>query len=70
VAHVGDELVLVLARDLEVLDCLGKLARSRLDFFERLRVFKTPTAAVCWKLIDRRIPFAFHTGRVYSAFRQ
>jgi response regulator RpfG family c-di-GMP phosphodiesterase len=25
---------------------------------------------ICWKLVDRRIPFIFHTGRVYSAFRQ
>jgi CheY-like chemotaxis protein len=25
---------------------------------------------VCWKLFDRRIPFVFHTGRVFSAFRQ
>ena len=25
---------------------------------------------VCWKLIDRGIPFVFHTGLVYSAFRQ
>jgi DNA-binding response OmpR family regulator len=25
---------------------------------------------ICWKLLDRRIPFVFHTGRVYSAFRQ
>jgi response regulator RpfG family c-di-GMP phosphodiesterase len=28
------------------------------------------TSAVCWKLIDRRVPFLFHTGRIYSAFRQ
>src|SRR5712671_2240389 len=25
---------------------------------------------ICWKLFDRRIPFIFHTGRVYSAFQQ
>src|SRR5215467_8120466 len=37
-AHVGHELVLVLARDLEVLDGLGKLARARLRFFEEARV--------------------------------
>jgi CheY-like chemotaxis protein len=30
----------------------------------------TDSTAVCWKLIDRRIPFIFHTGRVYSAFRR
>ena len=28
------------------------------------------SSAVCWKLADRRIPFVFHTGRVYSAFQQ
>jgi CheY-like chemotaxis protein len=24
---------------------------------------------VCWKLFDRGIPFLFHTGRFYTAFR-
>jgi hypothetical protein len=28
------------------------------------------STAVCWKLVDRRIPFVFHTGRIYSAFQQ
>ena len=28
------------------------------------------STAVCWKLVDRRVPFVFHTGRVYTAFRQ
>jgi CheY-like chemotaxis protein len=28
------------------------------------------TTPVCWRLVDRRIPFVFHTGRVYSAFQQ
>jgi CheY-like chemotaxis protein len=28
------------------------------------------TSAVCWRLVDRRIPFVSHSGRVYSAFRQ
>ena len=28
------------------------------------------STAVCWKLVDRRIPFVFHTGRVYPAFQQ
>jgi DNA-binding response OmpR family regulator len=28
------------------------------------------STAVCWRLVDRRIPFVFHTGRVYTAFRQ
>jgi hypothetical protein len=25
---------------------------------------------LCWKLVDRGIPFVFHSGRMYSAFRQ
>jgi len=24
------------------------------------------STAVCWRLVDRRIPFIFHTGRLYS----
>ena len=28
------------------------------------------SSPVCWKLVDRRIPFLFHTGRIYKAFRQ
>ena len=28
------------------------------------------SGAVCWKLLARRIPFIFYTGRVYSAFKQ
>jgi CheY-like chemotaxis protein len=28
------------------------------------------SSPVCWKLVDRRIPFVFHTGLVYAAFRQ
>jgi CheY-like chemotaxis protein len=28
------------------------------------------STSVCWKLVSRRIPFVFHTGRIYSAFRQ
>jgi CheY-like chemotaxis protein len=28
------------------------------------------STAVCWKLLDRRVPFVFHTGRIYTAFRQ
>src|SRR5262245_13296610 len=39
VAHVGHELVLVLARDLKVLDSFGKFTCPRLDFFEQARVF-------------------------------
>ena len=34
VAHVGHELVLVLASDLEIFDSFGKLARPCLDFLE------------------------------------
>src|SRR5262245_16198971 len=39
VAHVGHELVLVLAGDLQILDGFGKLAGSRLHLFEKVRVF-------------------------------
>jgi DNA-binding response OmpR family regulator len=28
------------------------------------------SSAICWKLVDRQIPFVFHTGRLYTAFRQ
>src|SRR5215467_10070313 len=38
VAHIGHELVLVLARDFQIFDGLGKLARPRLDFFVQARV--------------------------------
>ena len=38
VAHIGHELVLVLARDLKIFDGLGKLPRPRLDFLEESRV--------------------------------
>ena len=30
----------------------------------------TNSSAICWKLVDRRIPFVFHTGRLYTALRQ
>jgi response regulator RpfG family c-di-GMP phosphodiesterase len=59
------------------------LAASRLDKAMRLAdhpelsagvldfdLGNTDSTAVCWKLVDRRIPFVFHTGRVYSAFQQ
>src|SRR5262252_4327982 len=39
VAHVGHELVLMLAGDLKVFDGLGKFTCPRLDFFEQARVF-------------------------------
>jgi hypothetical protein len=28
------------------------------------------SSPVCRKLVDRRIPFVFHTGRLYTAFHQ
>jgi hypothetical protein len=28
------------------------------------------SSSVCWKLVSRRIPFVFYTGRIYTAFRQ
>jgi hypothetical protein len=31
---------------------------------------KEDSTLVCWKLVDRGIPFVFHSGRMYSAFRQ
>src|SRR5262245_4704890 len=39
VAHVGHELVLVLACDLEIFDGLGKLTCPRLHLFKKARVF-------------------------------
>jgi CheY-like chemotaxis protein len=42
------------------------LAAGVLDF-DLGQVDSTP---VCWKLVDRRIPFVFHSGRMYSAFRR
>ena len=42
------------------------LAAGVLDF-DLGNVDSTP---VCWKLVDRRIPFIFHSGRMHSAFQQ
>jgi CheY-like chemotaxis protein len=28
------------------------------------------STSICCKLVERRVPFIFHTGRVYSAFGQ
>ena len=42
------------------------LAAGVLDF----DLGKADSTPVCWKLVDRRIPFVFHSGRMYSAFRQ
>jgi DNA-binding response OmpR family regulator len=59
------------------------LAAGRLD--EALRLADHPAVSiavldfdlgdgdstpVCWKLVDRAVPFLFHTGRVYRAFQQ
>jgi response regulator RpfG family c-di-GMP phosphodiesterase len=42
------------------------LAAGVLDF----DLGKTESSAVCWRLSERSIPFIFHSGRMYSAFRQ
>jgi len=39
VAHIGNELRLVLTGDFKILDGLGKLPRSRLYFLEEARIF-------------------------------
>jgi len=54
-----------LEKALGLADC-PELAAGVLDF-DLGKVDSTP---VCWKLVDRRIPFVFHSGRMYSAFRQ
>jgi hypothetical protein len=28
------------------------------------------SSSVCWKLVRRRIPFVFYTGRIYTVFQQ
>ena len=43
-----------------------ELAAGVLDF----DLGKTDSRPVCWKLVDRQIPFVFHSGRMYGAFRQ
>src|SRR5262249_36612719 len=45
-AHVGHELVLVLARDLEVFDSFGKLARARLHLLKQSRVLDSDDGLV------------------------
>ena len=30
----------------------------------------TDSSQVCWKLVRRRIPFLFHSGRLHHAFQQ
>jgi hypothetical protein len=42
------------------------LSAGVLDF----NLDRADSTLICWKLFDRRIPFVFHTGRNYSAFRQ
>lgn len=60
--------VLVASQLDQALDFVGHphLSAGVLDF----DLGNSDTTAVCWRLIDRRIPFVFHTGHVYSAFRQ
>ena len=45
---------------------LPELSAGVLDF----DLGKADSTLICWKLFDRGIPFVFHTGRTYSAFRQ
>ena len=50
---------------LELAEC-PVVAAGVLDF----DLGKEDSTLVCWKLVDRGIPFVFHSGRMYSAFRQ
>lgn len=43
-----------------------ELSAAVLDF--QLR--NEDTTAICCKLAERRVPFLFHTGRIYSAFQK
>jgi CheY-like chemotaxis protein len=54
-----------LEKALRLADC-PELAAGVLDF----DLGKEDSTPVCRKLVDRRIPFVFHSGRMYSAFRQ
>jgi CheY-like chemotaxis protein len=60
--------VLAASRLDKALDLAGHphLSAGVLDF----DLGNADSTAVCWKLVDRRIPFIFHTGRLYGAFRQ
>ena len=49
VAHIGDELRLVLACDLEILDSFGKLAGARLHFLQQVELF--PRSLRCGDLV-------------------
>jgi DNA-binding response OmpR family regulator len=42
------------------------LSAGVLDF----ELVGSDTTPVCWRLIDRRVPFIFHTGTAYAEFRQ
>jgi DNA-binding NtrC family response regulator len=44
----------------------AELSAGVLDF----DLGKADSTPVCWRLFDRRIPFVFHSGRFYSAFKQ
>jgi len=48
------------------LACHPDLSAGVLDF----DLGGADSSAICWRLVDRRIPFVFHTGRIYTAFRQ
>ena len=54
-----------LEKALGLADC-PELAAGVLDF-DLGKVDSTPVPC---KLVDRRVPFVFHSGRMYSAFRQ
>jgi CheY-like chemotaxis protein len=54
-----------LEKALELAECRD-LAAGVLDF----DLGKADSTPVCWKLVDRQIPFVFHSGRMYSAFQQ
>ena len=54
-----------LEKALELAEC-PVVAAGVLDF----DLGKEDSTLVCWKLVDRGIPFVFHSGRMYSAFRQ
>ena len=44
----------------------GEFSAAVLDF----DLGNADSTIVCWKLFDRKVPFLFHTGQPYSAFRQ
>jgi response regulator RpfG family c-di-GMP phosphodiesterase len=54
-----------LEKALGLAEC-ANLAAGVLDF----DLGKADSTQVCWKLASRQIPFLFHSGRLYSEFRQ